>query len=66
MPKGEVVEFDDVACTHETDKAILCTIDGKEHWIPKSQVNDDSEVYENGGSGKLVITEWIAKERGLI
>lgn len=50
----------------ETDAAILVTIDGTEYWIPKSQISEDSEVYEEGGTGELVITEWIATEKGIV
>lgn len=58
--------IDDVECTKETKDAILCVIDGKSIWIPKSQVHDDSEVYKDGDSGTLVITQWIAEQKGLV
>lgn len=35
-------------------------------WIPQSQVTDDSEVWKPGDQGKLVITEWIAEQKGLV
>ena len=35
-------------------------------WIPKSQIDDDSEVYKKGTEGLLVITEWIALQKELI
>jgi hypothetical protein len=60
------VEFPDVTAIAQTDKALLCEIDGVQHWIPQSQISDDSEVYKKGDEGKLVITHWIAKEKGLI
>jgi hypothetical protein len=59
------MEFSGVECRAETDKAILCVIDGEEHWIPKSHVDDDSEVYAKGHEGTLIVTEWIAKQKGL-
>lgn len=58
--------IDDVKCTRETGAAILCVIKGKEEWIPKSQVHDDSFVFRVGHEGKLVVTEWLAEERGWI
>jgi hypothetical protein len=64
--RGPVVEFEVPEVTKETDKALLCVIEGKEVWIPKSQIHDDSEVFEEGHKGKLVISEWIAKEKELI
>lgn len=62
----DVVHIDGVVCKHETDAALLCVIDGDEHWIPKSQIDDDSEVYEKDGEGTLVVTQWIAEQKGLI
>lgn len=67
LARSRCVEFSEVTCTAETDKAILCHVDGKEVWIPKSQIHDDSEVYRvDADPGELVISEWIAKEKGLI
>lgn len=55
----------DVQCLGESSKAILVAVNGSEHWIPKSQLHDDSEVYAKGDTGKLVMSKWIAKQRGL-
>jgi len=65
MREEGTVEFDDVTATVETDKALLCVIDGKNHWIPKSQIHDDSFVFQKGHVGKLVITDWMAERLGL-
>jgi hypothetical protein len=62
-PRDETAEFDDCVCTRETDKAILVRCDGKEAWIPKSQVHEDSEVYEKDTDGKLIITLWWAETK---
>jgi hypothetical protein len=59
------VEFDDVITKAETDLALLCVIDGKERWIPKSQISDNSEVWESGDIGKLIISPWFAEKEGL-
>jgi hypothetical protein len=40
--------------------------DGKEYWVPQSQIDDDSEVYEAGGEGKLVVSHWWADKQGLL
>lgn len=55
-------------CIKQTDKAILVDIEGTEMWFPSSHVSADSEVFddEENAEGKLVVSEWIAKERGLI
>lgn len=50
-------------CTRETDKALLMFDGTEEFWVPRSQIHDDSEVYEANTDGKLVVTEWFAKKR---
>jgi hypothetical protein len=45
-----------------TAKAILVIIpdlDDAEVWIPKSVVHDDSEVYDSGHTGELVLPQWF-------
>lgn len=50
-----------------TEMAYLCRIDGADHWIPRSQINEDeSEVTVEGDVGILVMSEWIAQSKGLI
>jgi hypothetical protein len=51
-------------CIHETARAILVRLEtGEEQWIPKSCVHDNSEVWEDGGEGKVVVkTRWAEKE----
>jgi len=44
----------------ETDRAILCVIEGVKFWIPRSLIRDDSEVSREGDSGDLIIPEWFA------
>lgn len=51
-------------CIKETDKAILVEIDDEEIWFPQSQVDDASEVWMKGQEGKLVISDWIAQQKG--
>ena len=54
--------FNEVEAIAETDKALLCLINNEEVWIPKSVIGDDSEVYERGDVGKLVVAEWFARK----
>lgn len=61
----ETISYDDIECMVDTDAAILVEIEGEDYWIPKSQIHDDSEVYKRDTSGTLVISEWIATEKGL-
>lgn len=62
------VSFDDCVCKRDSEKAIL--VDGPELppqiWIPKSQIHEDSEVFERDTEGKLIVTLWLAKEKGLV
>ncbi len=67
MSEREVVRFENIAgVERQSDKAILVTVKGKKVWIPKSEIHDDSEVYSvKNGTGTLIISEWIAKQKGL-
>lgn len=60
------VEFDGISCEQESTAAILVRIYGYSFWIPKSQIHDDSEVYKKGTEGTLIVSEWIAIQKGLV
>lgn len=52
----------------KTGAALLAIIDDDEHWIPFSQICDSSEITEDsdvGDEGSLIVSEWIALEKGL-
>lgn len=66
MSGRQTVRFNGVVAVRATDKALLCRIDGHEHWIPQGQIDDDSEVYQAGDEGDLVVSEWIATQKGLL
>lgn len=34
-------------------------------WVPSSQLHDDSEVFEPGHEGNVVVNEWWADKNGL-
>ena len=61
-----VAEFTDATCIHETPKALLCVVDGDEYWIPKGQIDAESDIHGEGDEGSLIISEWIALQKGLI
>lgn len=56
------------ACTKEgeTDAAIKVTdhASGEQIWIPFSQV--ESMHFNDRGEGTMVVSEWIAKKKGLV
>lgn len=58
-------KIEDVEVLRETDDAILVQFDNQELWVPKSVIHDDSEVYEMGCDGTLIIAEWWAEKKGL-
>jgi len=47
----------------ETELALLVRIDGKDIWLPKSQLDDWPDVGDEGG---LLIKTWLAEEKELI
>ena len=47
----------------ETDNAVLIEVDGEGVWIPLSQV--ESMHFDARGSGTIVISDWIAGQKGL-
>lgn len=63
---AEPVRIEECEATAETDKALLVSIDGDEPiWVPKSVIDDESEVYSKGHEGTLVVAEWFARKNGL-
>lgn len=48
---------------YETDLAILVLCDEEEIWLPKSQLEEWPDI---GEEGTVIMTEWIAEEKGLI
>ena len=65
MSNNEYATFNKVTCSVETKKALLVTINGEEHWMPKSQIHEDSEVSGKDDEGKLTVTVWIAEQKRL-
>lgn len=59
-------EIDKARCIHDTGKAILVEAPNfdEPEWIPQSQIHEESEVYELGGEGTLIINESFAEYRG--
>ncbi len=66
LNREDCVELDlDEPVKRETDKALLVVVEGEEVWIPKGQIHDDSEVYRQGDTGMLIVSLWIAEQKGL-
>lgn len=65
MSRSGYVHVEVEKITAETDKAFAMTIDGEQHWIPKSQMADPDD-YEVGDEEVTVsISEFIAEQKGL-
>ena len=51
----------------DSGASLLCNIEGDvEVWIPKSEIDEDSEVTEVGDEGNLVIPQWLAEKEELV
>lgn len=67
MPSFEhKARFKDVHIESQSALSVWARIDGRRVNIPQSQIDDDSECCKTGDHGELVISEWIAIEKGLI
>jgi hypothetical protein len=60
--------FDNVVALRETDKALCCKLETHDRpiWFPLSHIDDDSEVWRVGDEGTLIVSEWLAAQKGLI
>lgn len=63
------VSLGEARVKRSTDKALLVVLldrDEEERWIPRSQVHDDSEVFdEENREGTLIVSAWFAEKEGL-
>lgn len=52
-------------CVRQNPRSIVVenVEDGMRLLIPDSQIHEDSEVYEKGTEGSLIVTAWLARER---
>lgn len=61
MSKTYEAEF---TVVRETDNAILLrTEDGEEVWVPFSQIDEIHR--DRNGMARVVMSQWIAKQKGL-
>lgn len=75
MSRDETADFPGCTVVGDSGKTLMIKVplnkDGtktKTVSIPKSQIDDDSEVYDadKNSTGKLIIPMWLAEDRGLI
>ncbi len=66
-PAEETVEIHHVTVIRETELALCCRGEsGKDRWVPKSVVHDDSYVWKTGNSGTLLVKRWWAEKNGFV
>ena len=64
MPK----EYQEVECeviTETINAVYIGTMDGEEHWVPKSLIEDNGQNYEEGAQLKLYIEQWKCEQEGI-
>lgn len=54
-----------VVIKRESERAFLVD-DGEEHWIPKSQIQEPEKHRVSNAKIVLVISLWIAQQKGLV
>ncbi|TAL42361.1 MAG: hypothetical protein EPN91_08255 [Salinibacterium sp.] len=63
-------EFEGVKALKFSDsgKALLCSglKEGSDTWVPVSQIHEDSEVFESGHEGTLIVSLWWATQAKLV
>jgi hypothetical protein len=58
------VAFQNVRVVRSTAPALLCSIDGRELWLPRMHVA--GKLWCAGDRGKLLVRRWVARDRQLI
>lgn len=63
----EYVKLEDVTLIRSTEKAGLFDIDGDEHWIPWSCVEEnEDDVAMDGQQGTIHVVSWFVEKEGLV
>jgi hypothetical protein len=64
----ELHEVEDAVASIETPDALLVSapVFDQSQWIPKSQIDDSSDIHAEDDAGVLVVTMWLARERGWV
>lgn len=64
MGASNYVHIEIDAILRETEKAFLVSIDGEEHWLPKSQIANADDYCDGDKDCIMSVTEFIAREKG--
>jgi hypothetical protein len=60
----EFVAFQNVRVVRSTAPALLCSIAGRELWLPRMHVA--GKLWCAGDRGRLLVRRWVARDRQLI
>jgi hypothetical protein len=68
--KDDPITLEKATVLRGSSKAVLVRFEhegeSRTEWFPLSQVHDDSEVWNVGDEGVMLVTRWIASEKGLV
>lgn len=65
-PVEEEVEVQGVTVLRESERALRVRWGSSEEWFPKGQIRSRSECQHDGDRGLLVVTRWIAEQKGMV
>ena len=64
--RDDLVDIEGCTAIKDTGAAILVKVEGAhEYWIPKSQIDGESEIQDDGDTGILRIPRWLAEAKEL-
>ena len=63
---GYIVGTGEVVGQNEYSLLFRMDNDGTEDWYTTSQIHDDSDVKGLGDYGTLIISTWLAKQKGFL
>jgi hypothetical protein len=66
MEWNEAFAIEDCEVLRKAGKTVIVDVEGDELMIPFSQIDDNSEVYEVGDTGTMLINPWLARKLGLL
>lgn len=70
ITKTDGVNLGQAQAVSGTEKALRVQLESEDspRWIPRSQIHDDSEVYDDKdhATGDLVVNRWFAEKEGLV
>lgn len=64
--RGNKVTIQVTRIERETEKAFLVIVEEKKEWVPKSQIEEPGEYHEGDQGIEMVVSEWIAGEKGFV